>query len=397
MILKTASQITKDDIDALVEEGVRESRAIEYKAKLPESSDSAKKEFLADISAFANSSGGHIFFGLGEARDPDGSNTGSPTYLGLTDFNADIEIRRLEQMVNLGIEPAIPGIEIKSIDGFESGPILVISIPQSWNAPHVVTFKDTSRFFLRTNAGKAQMDVSQIRRAFLDSTQIESKIASFRSSRIESLLNDRAPLPTGKGGILLIHWIPLNSMMTSQSLDVGQVKNAAFNATFTEAMLNRSRFNLDGYLKYSTDSGDRSGNTEAYIQFFRNGCVEAADFYALEVRDGKPLVYSPDVEKMIGLFVPSLARYAKKMALAGPYVLAVSLLRVKGFTLQLAHHRTVLPPHPVDRDNLILPEQFLDDLSAEPMALVKPTLDALWNALGEEQCTHFDREGAWRR
>ena len=54
MISKTISEITKDDLAALVSGRVAEGRTIDYKRELPGNSDGDKKEFLADASSFAN-------------------------------------------------------------------------------------------------------------------------------------------------------------------------------------------------------------------------------------------------------------------------------------------------------------------------------------------------------
>ena len=54
MIQKAFAGIDKDDIDSLVTNQVKEGRTIEYKATLPGVKDAEKKEFLADVSSFAN-------------------------------------------------------------------------------------------------------------------------------------------------------------------------------------------------------------------------------------------------------------------------------------------------------------------------------------------------------
>ncbi len=64
MIPKPLDKIEKPDIDALVANAVSERRTIEYKLVLPENADSNKKEFLADVSSFANAAGGDLLFGV---------------------------------------------------------------------------------------------------------------------------------------------------------------------------------------------------------------------------------------------------------------------------------------------------------------------------------------------
>ena len=60
MFQKPLDKITKADIEELKANEVREGISIEYKSSLPGKGDEAKKEFLADVSAFANASGGDL-------------------------------------------------------------------------------------------------------------------------------------------------------------------------------------------------------------------------------------------------------------------------------------------------------------------------------------------------
>jgi predicted HTH transcriptional regulator len=58
---------TSDDLDALMQAKVQENRFIEYKRDLPSNKEAVIK-FLADVSAFANASGGTILYGIVEDR-----------------------------------------------------------------------------------------------------------------------------------------------------------------------------------------------------------------------------------------------------------------------------------------------------------------------------------------
>ena len=53
-------QINESHLCALIENAVAERRTVEYKRELPERHDEAKKEFLADVSPFANANGGDL-------------------------------------------------------------------------------------------------------------------------------------------------------------------------------------------------------------------------------------------------------------------------------------------------------------------------------------------------
>lgn len=60
MINKKLEDIKPEDLQNLIVNGVSESKTIEYKSELPLNTGDAKKEFLADVSSFANTSGGDI-------------------------------------------------------------------------------------------------------------------------------------------------------------------------------------------------------------------------------------------------------------------------------------------------------------------------------------------------
>ena len=56
MIQKNFEDISKKDIDFLIDNKISEIKTLEYKRKFKVYTDSDKKEFLADISSFANAS-----------------------------------------------------------------------------------------------------------------------------------------------------------------------------------------------------------------------------------------------------------------------------------------------------------------------------------------------------
>ena len=66
MILKALEAITIEDIKGLIDSKILEGRQIEYKVSLPDGSIDSKKEFLADVSSFANCEGGDLILGVGE-------------------------------------------------------------------------------------------------------------------------------------------------------------------------------------------------------------------------------------------------------------------------------------------------------------------------------------------
>jgi predicted HTH transcriptional regulator len=73
VISKDIGHISEEDLRTLVDNSVVERKTLEYKQSLPGNSGADKKEFLADVSSFANASGGDLVIGVTEDRE-----TGTP-------------------------------------------------------------------------------------------------------------------------------------------------------------------------------------------------------------------------------------------------------------------------------------------------------------------------------
>ena len=109
MINAPLEKIDKAMIESLVENSVPESRTLEYKETFPGRTEKDNHEFLADVTAIANSSGGDLIFGIKEKRDGDNKTTGEPQEAcGVGQQNLDEEIRRLDNLLRNGVDPRLP-------------------------------------------------------------------------------------------------------------------------------------------------------------------------------------------------------------------------------------------------------------------------------------------------
>jgi len=62
---KSLESLEESDLQALIDKEDREKKTIDYKVSLPNNTYDSKKEFLADVSSFANAAGGHLVIGMG--------------------------------------------------------------------------------------------------------------------------------------------------------------------------------------------------------------------------------------------------------------------------------------------------------------------------------------------
>lgn len=393
MINKQFDLIDKNDIDALIYNGVAESRTLEYKEKLSGNSDEDKKEFLADISSFANTSGGDIIYGIQEQRSSDNKTTGMPEAAnGVGAINSDAEIRRLENIIRDGVAPRIVGLQTKAIDGFADGSVIVIRVPQSWNSPHMVTFKNHSRFYSRNSAGKYPLDVTEIRSAFIVSESLPERIRQFRTERIAKIIADETPVPLQSNPKIVLHVLPIACLTSGTSIYVNlAVNSSSILKPITSDSLNQ-RYNFDGLVKYSLA---QPPNSFSYTQLFRNGAIEAVDAIILTLDEEKKHInYFYYEEKLID----SLEQYLqlqKNLELNPPILIMLSLLGVKGYIMSRNKKFLAYRENPVDRDILIIPEIVVEDYAAKASDILRPAFDAVWQACGSDSCKNYDDNGNW--
>jgi len=68
MIPKQILDVREEDFQRLIDNGVSEGKTIDYKQQIALNSYQEKKDFLYNVSSFANASGGNLIFGITEDR-----------------------------------------------------------------------------------------------------------------------------------------------------------------------------------------------------------------------------------------------------------------------------------------------------------------------------------------
>jgi hypothetical protein len=148
---------TEVDLLSLITNNVKESIELDYKQCLAlEKNESKKNELSKDVSAFANSAGGTILYGMHE-------NGHVPTRIDVGYDPAVISKEWIEQVIGSRIQRKIDGVRINQIDLNQSSPGKVaysVWIPQSLRAPHQASDK---RFYKRYNFQSVAMEEYEIR------------------------------------------------------------------------------------------------------------------------------------------------------------------------------------------------------------------------------------------
>ena len=379
---KPIDEITEEDLQELISNNVQEGKKIDYKLQLIGSTRDDKKELLADVSSFANASGGHLIFGINEEEGM------AKELVGISNIDADAEKLRLDNIIRDGIKPRIFGISIRAIKINNGNFIFIIYIPNSWSKPHVVESNCNWRFYSRHSAGKYPLDIYEVKSLFLSSDTIVEKIKNFRHERISNIIAGETPIELDyeKESYLIFHLVPLNSFEINSKYDFIDLLNSNSIAPINSNGY-RPIINFDGILSYFTSRSNLS-KADTYLQLFRNGIIEAVDTSLLNYKNkdiyGIPSIsFKKEINEMLsrGLII------YKKYQIPPPFFLIISLIGIKNYVIVTDPYdtRTLLNGfrrRPIDRDNLLLPEVLIDDYKIDINKSLKIVFDSLWNAAG---------------
>lgn len=382
MLDKKLAQITTDDLKNLFTNQVRESKTLEYKREFPKGDYESVKDFLAGISALANTSGGDFLIGV-EAKD------GIPVaILGVPLSNPDQEELRLENWLRDGLEPRLPRCDIRSIliDEAENY-VIIVRVPQSWNAPHRVTYKGHDKFYGRTAAGKYPLDVSELRTAFTLSEQISERIRNFRVERIAAVYGNEGPVQLPDYGKLILHIIPLSAFTAYNALDI---TTCYYDSQFPYPLgrVGGGKFvMIDGVVCFGTQADQTAYK---YTLVFRNGILESVSTF-LPLREQKvvPAIgYEEDLIKAL----PDYLKFLTGYGIEPPFYLFVTLVNMKGYLLGGPNIRS----EPLRLNIIQPPEIVLETIDNPPHTILRPAFDMIWNAFGALRSLNYDQSGNWK-
>ena len=381
---KPLDAVTTDDLRALVDNGVAEDKLLEYKLELPGGSESQRKEFLYDVTALANASGGDVVFGVKEQ----GSRAAELVGVQVADESA--EVSRLDSIIRTGVEPRIPGIAYRFIPLTLGGSILVIRVPKSWALPHVVKLGGGFRFYSRNANGKYPLDVGELRSLFALSETTAQRIRSFRQERLSLIVAGETPVVMESGAKIVLHLIPLSAFDPALRLDLsGLAHEAGMLEPMSASGWNGPRYNFDGLLTYT----DRQGASSSYLQLFRSGIIETVNTSLLSRRMERQIIPGIAYERALIRAVQKYFAIEQRLGVEPPCFLMLSLLGVKGYAISASELWD--EGHPIDRDALIIPEVLVDSFAGPPGAVLRPLFDAVWNAAGWPGSANYTAAGVW--
>jgi hypothetical protein len=394
MIFKNYRELAYSDIERLVENKIPESKFLDYKQEINVEKGDERKEFLYDVSSFANTEGGMLIYGVSELRDEKNNPTGlSSKISGLSNLqNSEKVILQLEDLINSSIEPNIPNITIKKLNKEEIS-ILIIGIPKPYGLPRMVTYNATNKFYKRGNSGKYLLDVYELNQLFMADYEMFKSANEFKMSRIKNLV-DLTFLPNlDTTSSAILHLIPL-SFRNNDSIDLTSFQTVESILKDIHVFGSRSgsyRHNYEGLLFYSDDENNL---VFSYSQLFRNGILE---FYSSRFRRIKQggtnsnHFFATSFEKEVIDAVKFSLKFYDKMNILPPFTIMITLINFK---------KTIIFPDNLlsnyyIKENLHLPSLSIENYNENIEKLLKSVFDVLWQSAGYRSSPNYNDKGEY--
>lgn len=161
-------EYSQADIQSLIDNSVEESIHLDFKeSRALEKNDKKKEDISKDVSAFANSDGGIIVYGISESNHCAGS---------LSCIDGEVFTKEwLEQVINSKISKRIEGIQIFPVrfDGDLRKSVYVVKIPRSIRAPHMCS---DHKYYRRYGTTSVPMEEYEVRDLFYRINKAELEI-----------------------------------------------------------------------------------------------------------------------------------------------------------------------------------------------------------------------------
>lgn len=384
MIPAPLDTVLSEHLEQLLVEARSEDRTIEYKLALPGNAESERVPWLLKpVCSFANTEGGDLLFGV-RAQD------GIPKALiGVDIPNLDQLKLTFEHLLQAGIEPQVRAVGIKSVPLPNGRSVLIVRVSKSWISPH--RLKVNARFYARSNAGAYELDVPQLKRAFLLSQTIADRIREFRADRIANAAGTGTPVVLKNGLRLLLHVLPLASFTAQLMLPVTQY------ADLYERLIPAGAGNIDYHLNLDglvVASGTEANGFRAYTQLFRSGVLEFMRVYGPQ---GDQLyVPSGEYEQLLMRNLSNGLGVLRDLGFGPPVFLTLSLVNARGYRLGVGQHTRfyVSEPRPFERD-VMVPDVELTSLVVDAASVLRTLFDYVWNAAGYRGSLNYDENGNW--
>jgi hypothetical protein len=213
--------------------------------------------------------------------------------------------------------------------------------------------------------------------------ELFDQVEEFRADRLKKLNEGKGPVPLNRGKFI-VHLVPEQTLKDpSIVFDMSKLLNDVralplFGEKMRPGPLD---YNLEGRICRSMACDDP---VYSYVQFFRNGTVEAVEDFYLNRPDKDFKVFNYEQELLL-----KTGHYIEQLGILGVDSPIIFLLSIVG----AAEYE--LLGTPFQRDEMLFTPKVFTSEEHDPFIVLRPIIDQLWQAAGKEKSPNFDREGKY--
>lgn len=218
-----------------------------------------------------------------------------------------------------------------------------------------------------------------------------SEALAMRDDRLSKMDSAELPVTLFDAPRAILHLVPASAFEAGSHAAIPALTaSAPQRGPLGEEVENA--FNADGFVQRVAAEDDTS---LSYVQVFRNGAVEIVHANLLTSDDEESVVDTARFERALIGAARQWTGLQKQLGALAPIFVMLSLQRTRDLSLDGDEKAAREAAHPIDRDELIVPEAVLLSFDDDLAKVLKPLFDAVWNAAGYPQSKNFSRDGDW--
>jgi len=373
---KFIDNLDESDIDVLISMGIEEDIHLDYKLELPaKQNDKGKKELAKDVSAFANSDGGYIIYGV-EEKDHKPVNKVGIDSIGTKEKIENICLHYVQPHADLRIKP----VDLQGTDD----QLFVVWIPKSSIAPHMTDF----RFYKRQNFSSVPMEEYEVKELYRRNFEYKSQIELYLLKKNFGLNNPNNDESLWISFLSCPHFITDNIMPVNEDmkkfLDPNKYHLTKGDFLFSEF----PQYTLTGFS--SEHSGNRGGK-KAIIQrtvWERTGFIQLGKYYGYIEEKLIPIMV---VIEILESFLKFIISFYEKIEYSANVKLILSMQNVQGWAIPINQMDATSTYG--EKDLQIFRDINLLDLRENYNLLLKDMCNQLFQGFGEQDCPFIDNIG----
>jgi hypothetical protein len=382
-------QITAEHIVGMMQRRVSEDRTLDYKRELVLETDTQRRNFLVDVVAMANASGGVILYG---AEEGTGDDEGRIVALHAMPLRVDEMQTRIEHLLRDGIDEHLSGVYHRPIP-YDDGHLYVVRIPASPLGPHRVSLRGSGQgYYVRGMTSNHPMDARQVKEAVLRNISTMDRAVEFvrerhalQRSAYQGVI---ARHDAGRGrpiprGLLLLHVAPLNTSLDLLDFASDSITDRIRRVVqpFGSRFAGQLRWTFDGLLLTDSESCDQY----PWALVDRQGRLEFGDigFMDAAAHSNAPWIDLNWVEGNVRKALDQARNLAEAGLMSAPYVLSLGLCDVGGSHVRREIYPLAYPgSRPPSQGDMLFPGVIVADWDTDLERQSRGLFDVMWQAWG---------------